>query len=60
MFVYTWDRLLLFLPVLSNKGKRSIYDAGLISFLTDDDDEVSHSVSKHFFLGLQLIYKTDL
>ncbi|CAK9310136.1 unnamed protein product [Citrullus colocynthis] len=25
--------------VLSNKGKRSIYDAGLISFLTDDDDE---------------------
>ncbi|XP_038899242.1 chaperone protein DnaJ-like [Benincasa hispida] len=25
--------------VLSNKGKRSIYDAGLISFLTDEDDE---------------------
>ncbi|XVF72679.1 hypothetical protein PTKIN_Ptkin12aG0139400 [Pterospermum kingtungense] len=25
--------------VLSDKGKRSIYDAGLLGLLTDDDDE---------------------
>ena len=27
--------------VLSDKGKRKIYDAGLLGLLTDDDDEVS-------------------
>lgn len=27
--------------VLSDKGKRRIYDAGLVGLLADDDDEVS-------------------
>lgn len=30
----------LIFPVLSNKGKRTIYDAGLFGLLGDDDDEV--------------------
>ena len=27
-------------PVLSNKGKRTIYDAGLFGLIGDDEDEV--------------------
>lgn len=39
-------------PVLSNKGKRTIYDAGLFGLIGDDEDEVG-------FLLVSLIFFSD-
>ena len=43
-------------PVLSNKGKRTIYDAGLFGLLGDDDDEVSFFFSIDIHIHIHKVF----
>lgn len=43
--------------VLSDKGKKRIYDAGMLGFLGDDDDEVSLFFKSCFFFKYSLRFR---
>ena len=47
--------------VLSDKGKKRIYDAGMLGFLEDDDDEVSLFFKNHVFSSnVHLVLKKNI
>lgn len=46
----------LYHPVLSDEGKRRVYDAGLLSLVADDEDEVSFIHAFIHFLTDYLIF----
>ena len=51
-----WFWWTLIFPVLSNKGKRTIYDAGLFGLLGDDDDEVSFFFSIDIHIHIHKVF----
>ncbi|MED6135379.1 hypothetical protein PIB30_045884 [Stylosanthes scabra] len=52
---YTHYYSLLPSPVLSNKGKRVIYDAGMFGFIEEDDDEGFVDFMQEMVLTMQKV-----